>query len=130
MGRVDGTGLERLTSYKLNTSDPDWSPDGSSITFDSGDAGRPGSKGDIYVMRADGSHKRRLTDTPRLGEDAESNFKLANNPVWSPSGTKIMYTRFAPEGTQLVVMNRDGSGKRVVISRKKLVNKVDWGTHP
>ena len=47
---VDGTGLERLTNYRLNASHPDVSPDGQWITFDSGDSGLPGTKGDIYVM--------------------------------------------------------------------------------
>ena len=44
--------------------------------------------------------------------------KGANDPVWSPSGTQIMYTRFFPrddEKTELVAMNPDGSGKHVVI---------------
>ena len=76
---VDGTGLERLSPYGLNASDPDWSPDGKWITFDSGDAGAPGSKGDIYVSRPDGSGKRALTDTPPVTED---DFQLSNNPVF------------------------------------------------
>jgi hypothetical protein len=59
---IDGTGLERLTPWRLNASDPDWSPDGQRITFDSGDSGLPGSKGSIYIMRADGSGRTRLTD--------------------------------------------------------------------
>jgi len=127
---VDGTGIQQLTSFKLNASDPDWSPDGSKIVFDSGDAGRKGSKGDIYVMAADGSAQTPLTDTPLLPNNFESKFNLANNPVWSPSGTRIMYTQFKPRRTQLVVMDADGSAKRVLISRNKLVNKVDWGVHP
>ena len=35
---IDGTGLERLTRWRLNASDPDWSPDGQRIAFDSGDS--------------------------------------------------------------------------------------------
>ena len=126
---VDGSGLQRLTPWKLNASDPDWSPDGQIITFDSGDAGRPGSKGNIYVMRADGSGRARLTNYPKLRKGGR--FELANNPVWSPSGTQIMYTHFLPDGTgEFVVMNADGSGKHVVLDRPRFPNKVDWGTHP
>ena len=66
---ADGTGLKRLTNYGLNASHPDVSPDGRWITFDSGDTGVPGSKGDIYVMRLDGGKKTALTDTPRVQED-------------------------------------------------------------
>ena len=42
---IDGTGLERLTRWRLNASDPDWSPDGQSIAFDFGDSGDPGKQG-------------------------------------------------------------------------------------
>lgn len=125
---ADGTGLARLTSFGLNASDPDWSPDGQRITFDSGDAGRPGSRGDIYVMNADGGGKKRLTDSPRLTRN--SPFELANNPVFSPDGTRISYTQFFDEGTELMVMNADGTHERVILRKRGFPNKVDWGTHP
>jgi len=133
---VDGTGLQRLTPWKLNASDPDWSPDGQLITFDSGDSGFPPAKGDIYVMGADGSGRTRLTDNPRVRDGKR--FKLAQNPVWAPSGTKIIYTlfkarRFEPEslppGGPLIMINPDGSGEQVVVGGPNN-NKVDWGTHP
>jgi len=127
---VDGTGLDRLTKYKRNASDPDYSPDGTKIVFDSGDAGVPGSKGDIWVMRADGSRERPLTDTPPVGENIETEFTLANNPVWSPNGERIMFTQFLPDRFQLVVMKANGSKRRVVIESRKFINKVDWGVHP
>ena len=134
---VDGTGLQRLTPWKLNASDPDWSPDGQLITFDSGDVGVPPAKGDIYVMRADGAGRTRLTDNPRVREGKR--FRLAQNPVWSPSGSRIMFTRFqarrfdpetAAPGGPLIAMNPDGSAQRVVVDGKHIQNKVDWGTHP
>jgi Tol biopolymer transport system component len=133
---TDGSGLQRLTPWKLNASHPDWSPDGQKIAFDSGDVQLPGNKGDIYVMGADGSARTRLTDNPRLREGKP--MKLDQNPVWSPSGTMIMYVRFHarrfdPEsgapGGKVIVINADGSGKHVVVDGK-LQNRVDWGTHP
>jgi Tol biopolymer transport system component len=128
---VDGTGLQRLTPWRLNASHPDWSPDGQLITFDSGDFPEPGTKADIYVMRADGSGRTRLTDSRvfRKGKRPD----LAQNPVFSPSGTKIMYTLFRSRpffGGPLVVMNPDGSDKQVVVDGDNLQNRVDWGTHP
>jgi hypothetical protein len=64
---------------------------------------------------------------------------FAQNPVWSPSGTKIMFTRFKarrflpkslpPFGGPLVVMNPDGSGKRVAVDGG-IQNKVDWARTP
>ena len=134
---TNGTGLRRLTPWKLNASHPDWSPDGQKIAFDSGDAQLPGNKGDIYVMGADGSARTRLTDSPRIRVGKP--FKQDGNPVWSPSGTMIMYVRFharrffdpesTPPGGKVIVINADGSGKHVVVSGK-LQNRADWGTHP
>ena len=134
---IDGSGLQRLTPWRLNPSDPDWSPDGQRIAFDSGDSGRPGSKGNIFVMRADGSGRTRLTDRPpvRKGKGITG----VNNPVWSPSGKQIMYTRnlshLPPsQGNVLLAMNPNGSGKHVVVGRRfgksHFPEKVDWGTHP
>ena len=125
---VDGTGLERLTSFRLNASHPDVSPDGRWITFDSGDVGQPGSRGNIYVMRVDGGRKRALTDNPRTEEDGA--FELAQNPVFSPNGRRILYTQFHTENTDLVVMKVNGSGKHTILGGRRFPNKADWGTHP
>jgi Tol biopolymer transport system component len=125
---VDGSGLQRLTRYKLNASDPDVSPDGRWITFDSGDAGRPGSKGNIFVMPIDGGKKKALTDNPRFQEGDP--FELANNPCFSPNGRRIIYTQFHDEGTDLVVMRVNGSGKHVILGGGRFPNKADWGSHP
>jgi Tol biopolymer transport system component len=125
---VDGTGLQRLTRYKLNASDPDISPDGRWITFDSGDSGRPGAKGNIFVMPIEGGKKTKLTDNPRFEEGAP--FDLANNPCFSPNGRKIIYTQFGDRRTDLVVMKVNGSGKHAILGGRRGPNKADWGTHP
>jgi len=52
--------------------EPDWSPDGQWIAFGSLRAGEPHF--DLFVMRADGTDVRRITDDP--AKDA--------NPVWGP----------------------------------------------
>jgi Tol biopolymer transport system component len=124
----DGTNLEQLTSFALNASDPDWSPNGEMITFDSGDGGVPGKKGDIFVMKGNGTGQQRLTDAPPNPPDA---LTAAQNPVWSPSGTQIMFTKFLPTfKTKLVVMDADGSNKTGIHTSDNFPNKVDWGTHP
>ncbi len=132
----DGTGLTRLTAWGPENSSPDWSPDGSKITFDSGDVGTQGSKGNVYVMSADGSAKQRLTNNPpvsHFGHDFQDvRFELANNPVWAPDGTKIMYTQWQNGGfpVWLVSINPDGSGQTVIVDGDFFQNKADWGTHP
>jgi dipeptidyl aminopeptidase/acylaminoacyl peptidase len=64
---------------------------------------------EIYVMRADGTDRRRLT----------TNDVLDVNPSWSPSssdGTRIAFTRVVGEGTDaaqsgIFVMDADGGGE-------------------
>jgi Tol biopolymer transport system component len=72
--RPDGTDLRRLTNEPGNDAHCAWSPDGEWIAFSSARGGfkdeaalhpaNPQSYADIYVMRADGSDVRQLTDTP------------------------------------------------------------------
>lgn len=54
---ADGSNLKRLTNASdRDSKNPDWSPDGKRIAFESGDINRP----DIWVMNADGSDQRSL----------------------------------------------------------------------
>ena len=125
---ADGSNVRRVTPWALNASDPDFSPDGERITFDSGDGGEPGSVGDIYVANVDGSAREKLTDSKPLRENGP--FKLANNPVFSPSGTRIMYTQFFDDRNELRVFDVDGSNRETVHSSRGFPNKADWGVNP
>lgn len=72
--KADGTDARRLTNQPGNDAHCSWSPDGEWLAFSSSRGGfkdeaalHPGNPqpyGDIYVMRADGSDVRQLTDTP------------------------------------------------------------------
>ena len=59
---------------------------------------------DIYLMDADGSNVRRLTDVP--GYDG--------GPFFSPDGKRICWRRFSPDGAtaEIMTMNVDGSDPR------------------
>jgi Tol biopolymer transport system component len=81
--RPDGTGLKRLTHSRGNDAHMAWSPDGTQIVFASTRMGfkdevpytdAPQPYGEIFVMRADGSDVRQLTD----------NQWEEGTPAWQP----------------------------------------------
>lgn len=106
MSAVDGSELTRLTSNGDWDTSPSWSPDGTKIAFAS-DRTRVTSESDniidddIYVMNADGSDQVPLF---------ASNYSDQRQPVWSPDGTKVIFTTDIIGGWQLFKVNADGSG--------------------
>ncbi|MDX1672198.1 MAG: hypothetical protein R3211_07635 [Balneolaceae bacterium] len=81
---------------------PNWSPDGSKITFMSD---MLEDNNEIYVMNADGSGLKRLTAN-RWNDLA---------PVWSPDGDKILFESIRESGKHDVyLMDADGSNLRNV----------------
>src|SRR5262245_4493184 len=82
-----GTGLQALTAGPDDHS-PRWSPNGKMIAFE--------RAGDLWLMRADGSHASRFTSGP--GDDI--------SPGWSADGTKIVFVRSddgSPAGRSMFV---------------------------
>jgi TolB protein len=77
--------------------EPSWSPDGRSIAFESDRTGHAS----IYVMRADGTHTRRLSP----GRPPDS------TPSWSPDGKQLVFSR---AGQGLVVMRANGRDARAL----------------
>ena len=82
--RPDGTGLTQLTKTPGNDSHPAWSPDGTHVLFSSSQFGFkdeapladiPQPYGELFVMKADGSEQRALTDN-RWEE---------GTPAWQPA---------------------------------------------
>lgn len=113
----------RLTHQRGYDAEGSYSPDGQWIAFSSNhhahaaelseaDAERlevdPSFFLDIYLMRADGSQLRRLTDAD--GYDG--------GPFFSPDGQRICWRRFSPDGTtaEIFTMNVDGSDVRRITS--------------
>jgi TolB protein len=76
--------------------EPEWSPDGRKIAFVS----RRDGRSHIYVMRADGTGVRRLSDS---GADDGS-------PTWSPDGRRIAFAR---EAELFVIPTRGGTARRI-----------------
>jgi Tol biopolymer transport system component len=118
---ADGTNVRQLTSNADFDSAPSWSPDGRRIVFERATAGTfmPGVEAhekDIYVMRADGSHVRRLTDSPGLDE----------GPEFSPDGTKIAFSSDRDGQQEIYVMDADGSNPRRLTDNPARDESPDW----
>ncbi|HEX5851116.1 MAG TPA: hypothetical protein VFY59_18095 [Rubrobacter sp.] len=75
----------RLTSNVMDR-DPSWSPDGTRIAFTRLNGCQDPSCvfGDVWVMDADGTNQRRVTE--------------GFNPSWSPNGRKLAYESCAASG--------------------------------
>ena len=102
---ADGSGLRNLTQQPDTDEGwlggPAWSPDGSEVAFPSSCL-RVGCEAGIYVIRVDGTSKRRLTS-------GESD----SGPVWSPDGQTIAFNR----DNRIYGINPDGSGLRLLTRR-------------
>ena len=77
----DGTDLRRITPLRLNAGNPDWSPNGKRIVFNSSLEAQAAVE--IYTVRPDGSGRKRVRRQPE-GE-------YAFEPVFSPSGRRIAF---------------------------------------
>jgi Tol biopolymer transport system component len=69
--RLDGTGLRRLTPWKLDAASPDWSPRGGWIAFRTHETS--GSRGDIGLVRPRGKHLHFITSD--AGSGVSSRFR-------------------------------------------------------
>jgi Tol biopolymer transport system component len=78
---------------------PNWSPDGLAIVF-MAEVGE--LKGDIYVMNADGSGRRQLTDHAAMD----------SSPSMSPDGSMIAFESDRDGNPEIYVMDRTGRNVR------------------
>jgi hypothetical protein len=123
---ADGSG-RRVVADRLSTplggSDLNWSPDGSRLLF-TGPGSGSFDRGDVWVVNADGSGARSLTnDASGLDSGAE----------WSPDGNRIVYGHTVESGptgesSTIRVMNADGSGQVVVAGpfANVFLGKFSW----
>jgi TolB protein len=115
---LDGTGMQRITPWKLGVDDRvDWSPDGSLILFSSDTGDSPVN---VYTVHPDGTGLTQITHSVDGNDSAKS---------WSPDGKRVMVVRAAGGIIALYTMSADGSDWHQVTHRL-VVHGGAWGTHP
>lgn len=117
----------QVTNAKGYDAEGSFSPDGKKILFCSNRSAYEGTLsaedqkrleydpayfGELYIMNADGSNVKRLTNTP--GYDG--------GPFFSPDGKRIIWRRFTPDGMQadIYTMNVDGSDVKQITDFKAM----------
>jgi Tol biopolymer transport system component len=124
--RLDGTGLHRITPWRLDAAQPDWSPNGRWIVFHQDQVDNPETS-NVWLVHPNGTGGHRVTHD------------LGGSGTWlgttfSPNGRKITAARTNGVGTagnaDLYVMNIDGSGLRNITLSTRWESTPDWGPQP
>jgi TolB protein len=114
--KADGTAVRNLSGSEVGEGGPAWSPDGTEIAFE--------KDGDVWVMDADGSNRKNLTNTPPVnGYEVRE-----NDPAYSPDGTKIVFYKetFRPRDVDLYTITVDGKELRQVTDFPGKEFSPDW----
>src|SRR3954469_12725772 len=98
----NGTGLVSVANAATN---PDWSPDGRRLVYQSvrnGDS-------DLWSVNADGSGQKEITYS--VGQDGDPAVARDGDPGWSPDGSKIAFeSNRNDQSGDVFVVSKDGTG--------------------
>ena len=97
---ADGGNQRRLTHYPGLDAAPSWSPDGTQIAFTSTRNADKNQDFNIFVIDADGSNARQITD-----------LEFAAKPKWSPDGRQIAFEAFIGHSREIYAANADGTSR-------------------
>jgi len=111
--RIDVTGENetRLTNNDAYDGFPSWSPDGTTILFQSD---RDGTLA-VYSMRDDGSDPKRIPNT-----------KHGNYPKWSADGSRIAFFAKRDGVTDLFAVNPDGDELENLTNNRSTDETPSW----
>jgi Tol biopolymer transport system component/predicted Ser/Thr protein kinase len=106
---ADGTDLRPIESGNA----PTWSPDGEWIAFEREDG--------LWLIRPDGSDARRVLPN-------KPNEFYAAIPAWSPDSQRLALLNFSKAGTEVWVINADGSDPRMIYAAEQAFDGgyVSW----
>ena len=128
---VTAEDMERVVSSPWNDGLATWSPDCSSIAFNSNRPPGGSANYNIWVMNPDATDPVAVTNTPYFDRGAR----------WSPDGTRIAFTRtvldydkgpqppygwFTTKSTDIYVINADGSGATRLTDGPGLKQITSW----
>jgi Tol biopolymer transport system component len=105
--RLDGSGSAHVKAINGQSDvGPAWSPTRNELAFQAQRA--DGSPTSIYVVRADGTHLRRLA--------------VGHNPSWSPDGRRLAFI----DDYKLMTIAENGKGRRRVSRKGEFVVSAAW----
>jgi Tol biopolymer transport system component len=115
-----GKNVKRLTSDPVEGFSPVWAPGGKRIAYV---VSRRIGRTNIYVMDADGSNKRLLTDETKIPGDGLNDY----DPAFSPNGRTIVFARGRGyRDFDLYKVNVDGSGLTPVFEDARAADGPAW----
>ncbi|HRH44959.1 MAG TPA: hypothetical protein PKY82_25195, partial [Pyrinomonadaceae bacterium] len=103
---ADGKNLRQITDTPFDVGAPQFSPDGSFITFNEFNEVVSGDFA-VYTISAEGGVPRRIS--PEVGKNVF--------PAWSPDGKFIYFTSTREGEINIWRMNSDGSGEALQITK-------------
>jgi Tol biopolymer transport system component len=96
-----------------------WSPNGTRIVFARKLQQSGRKRYELWLMRPDGSAKTPLTNEAAGKSDDEQ-------PVWSPDGRQIAFSRSSDHGSELILLTINGRSERTLLQRAEGVDGPAW----